>query len=134
MIPTYPNKAVDEIRSAKLALQFASALPRYKDNDKIVNGAINAMCQTIDKWHGVQFSKEFIAEFEGTGKIMEAKKFDTIAKNHQDQTSWQICGQRLFAPYIAEARQVMHTNITYVRLMTWCCDGIYCHGALISAS
>ena len=31
---------------------------------------------------------------------MNWKKFSTIAKNHQDQTSWKVSGDFFFAPYI----------------------------------
>lgn len=63
------------------------------------------MYKFIDKWDGVQFSKIFIAEYNKSGKTMDWTKFSTVAKNHQDQTSWKICG-KFFASYISQANQV----------------------------
>ena len=99
------DPAIEEIRSGILALEFGR-VPQYVDDDRIVNDALGTMYKCIDKWDGVQFSKVFIGEFNKSGTTMDATKFSTIAKNHQDQTSWKICGQ-FFAKYIAQARQVL---------------------------
>ena len=73
------------------------------------------MYKAIDKWDGVQFSKKFINEFNKSGKKMDAPKFATIAKNHQDQTSWKISGNKFFAPYIARARKVIYLHLCHRR-------------------
>jgi len=98
------DPAVAEIRNTILALEF-NQVPRYIDDDKIINDAIGTMNKAIDKWDGVQFSKVFIKEFNKSGKKMDASKFSQISKNHQDQTSWKISGEKFWCPYIARARQ-----------------------------
>lgn len=85
------------------------------------------MYKFIDKWDGVQFSKAFIAEFNESGKTMEWTKFSTQAKNHQDQTSWKICG-KFFAQYISQANQVIIIFTSTCLMLSTCVtdDGFLC--------
>lgn len=100
-------KPIADITNKSLGFQFKQH-PEYLDNDDIINGAFKAMQNEINKWDGVQFSAKFKTSFNKTGKKMDAKTFDKIAKNHQDQTSWKISGNKFFAPYIAQAKQYFY--------------------------
>ena len=94
-------------------MEFTHRTPRFVDNNQIVYDAITAMNQSVDDWDGVQFSKQFIDEFSKTGKYMTYPKFLSVARNHQDQTSWTISGNRFFAPYMARTRQVWIKSIPF---------------------
>ena len=111
-----------------MALQF-SQHPIYKDDDQIINDAFKTIDHEINHWHGVQISKQFITKFEKTKKEMDAAEFSKIAKNHQDTTSWKISGNKFFAPYIAQARQVKYMRICIHIMILVCCIHIqFLHG------
>eukprot|EP01083_Nonionella_stella_P103842 297021_1 len=98
---------IRDIKDLQLRLQFNNC-PMYNDNDEIINNAFNTINNKINNWNGVQFSKQFLAQYRKTGQKMDRKKFNTIAANHQDQTSWKVSGNKFFAPYIARAKQYLY--------------------------
>eukprot|EP01084_Bolivina_argentea_P281061 480826_1 len=102
-----PITDIKDLFSLQLRLHFNNC-PIYNDDDEIINNAFNTIDDKINNWNGVQFSKQFVAQYNKTGQKMSFKKFNTIAANHQDQTSWKVSGNKFFAPYIARAKQYLY--------------------------
>eukprot|EP01083_Nonionella_stella_P031155 85289_1 len=101
------DATLDEVRDPVLRLHFNHA-PLYQDSDTIIQAAFKQIDTRINEWGGVQFSPQFIKEFNKTSKTMDKKIFIKGAKNHQDQTSWKVAGNHFFAPYLADANRYFH--------------------------
>eukprot|EP01083_Nonionella_stella_P100588 283866_1 len=103
----YIDTTLHKLRDPVLRLQFNHP-PVYKDNDIITQAACTRMDTQIDKWNGVQFSRQFIKELNETRKTMDKPMFTRVAKNYYDQTAWKVTGEYFFAPYLSEANRYFH--------------------------